>query len=156
MFLSAFRVPFSRSNWETLHRQLSWSYVCPSHEKGHTKFYPNIHERINEMLPPREDAVNVSPYVSDLTCYHFGHVTDKSHVAYRRKSKFVSKIPTTAQIVRTLLTELANVVVQQQIISNIKTLNFRSIKSDYLILLYDKDVFIQIFSDFYHGTCSKK
>ncbi|XP_076649857.1 uncharacterized protein LOC143357330 [Halictus rubicundus] len=109
MLLSAFRAPFSRSNWATLHRHLPWSYVCPSHEKGHTKFYPNIHERINEALPKEEGAA-VGSYVPDLTCYHFGDVSDKSHVAYKRKSKFAVQVPTTAQIIRAMLTELENFV----------------------------------------------
>ncbi|XP_033331881.2 uncharacterized protein LOC117223622 isoform X1 [Megalopta genalis] len=112
MLLGAIHAPFSRSNWATLHRRLPWPYVCPSHEKGHPKYYPNVRERIDETSSKGEDRVAAarSSCASDLTCYHFEDVSNNADVAYKRKSKFAAAATaaTPPQIVRALLVDMVD------------------------------------------------
>ncbi|XP_076386047.1 uncharacterized protein LOC143264132 isoform X2 [Megachile rotundata] len=91
ILLGVYRVPFSCNIITSLHRRLPWPYVSPSHERGHTKFYPHVRERIDEKIA--RDTEEDHTHVPDLNCFHLKEVLDKSYVAYRRKSKsFVVRI----------------------------------------------------------------
>ncbi|KOC67482.1 hypothetical protein WH47_11661 [Habropoda laboriosa] len=100
MLLGVYRPPFSRNMYTTLHRRLPWPYVSPSHERGHTKFYPNVRERVEEKSPNTilDNAImRTATYIPDMRCFHRGDVLDISQVAYRRKTKYYS-LPTISRI----------------------------------------------------------
>lgn len=88
VLLGVYRPPFNRNIDTTLHRRLPWPYVSPSHERGHTKFYPNVRERIVEQISKTPQTDQTSIYIPHARCPHVRNVTDESDVAYRRKSKY--------------------------------------------------------------------
>ncbi|XP_053972165.1 uncharacterized protein LOC128872969 isoform X2 [Hylaeus volcanicus] len=88
-----YRPPYSHNVHTTLHLRLPWEYVSPSHERGQTKLYPNVRERIDEKVPKINEEDESSTYVPDITCFHLREVLDKTYVAYKRKSK--SLVPLT-------------------------------------------------------------
>ncbi|CAK9797183.1 hypothetical protein ANTQUA_LOCUS1060 [Anthophora quadrimaculata] len=98
--LGVYRPPFSRNAYTALHRRLPWSYVSPSHERGHTKFYPNVRERVEEKFPTTilDNAImRTATYIPDMRCFHCRDIFDISQVAYRRKTKHYS-LPTISRI----------------------------------------------------------
>lgn len=84
VLLTVYRVPFSPNIHTTLHPRLPWTYIGPSHQQGHAKFYPNTIERIGEILEYKDTAFD-STYISDVICFHFMDVSEESYIAYRRK-----------------------------------------------------------------------
>lgn len=84
VLLTVYRVPFSPNIHTTLHPRLPWTYIGPSHQQGHAKFYPNTIERIGEILEYKGTAFD-STYISDVICFHFMDVSEESYIAYRRK-----------------------------------------------------------------------
>ena len=85
MLMGVYRPPFSRNIHTTLHRRLPWAYVSPSHERGHMKFYPNVRDRIDEIV-----SKTIAPdltYNSSVRCFHLRDISDKSYLAYRRTTK---------------------------------------------------------------------
>lgn len=87
--LGVYRPPFSTNIHLTLHRRLPWSYVSPSHERGHMKFYPNVRERIDEIVA--ETSAPDATHIPDVKCFHLRDVSDKSYLAYRRATKRISQ-----------------------------------------------------------------
>ncbi|TGZ52585.1 hypothetical protein DBV15_10513 [Temnothorax longispinosus] len=63
-----------------LHRSLPWSLVSPAHQTGVVKFYPNVRERIGEMVPDSSQYVK-SVYVPDVTCFHFREMLEQAYMA---------------------------------------------------------------------------
>lgn len=69
------------------HRCLPWTLVGPAHQRGITKFYPNVRERIDEKLSDLNTAQYVkSAYVPDVTCFHFREAPDKGLMWFTRES----------------------------------------------------------------------
>ncbi|CAD1473524.1 unnamed protein product [Heterotrigona itama] len=88
VLMGVYRSPFSHNVHKTLHRRLPWAYVSPSHERGHMKFYPNVRERIDEIVS--KTIASDPTYNSDVKCFHLSDISDKCYLAYRRTTRHFS------------------------------------------------------------------